>query len=228
VFGRYERLGRTGKRVLWELERRRLLRMLERERVEDERRVATTGRRPLVVEHVFGIGDAPAVTVQIGSRPVAFRGRIDRIDTVPASGLAVVDYKTGRADEFRRLRDDPVDRGRHLQLPIYAFAAQAAYPAAAADGITAAFRFVGQGSEEVEFVLDAAGSARFEEALGTILDQITAGLFPYHPGANGENCRFCDFDGLCPSSRASNWERARRAPGLAGYVALAEPESSDA
>jgi len=228
IFARFDRYGRTGRRVPSELERRRVLRMLEGERVRDEAHRAETGTRPLAVEHLFGFGTGAPVSFAVGDHEVAFRGRIDRIDEAP-DGLEVLDYKTGSSYGYRGLNDDPVDRGRHLQLPVYALAG-AAYGIEAGEAPTAvraAFRFVGPDPMDIPFLLDGPGRSRFAEALGTILDGIAEGAFPFHPGdlegSGDSNCRYCDFDALCPRDRAATWQRAALAPALGAYLALAEP-----
>ena len=59
-----------------------------------------------------------------------------------------------------------------------------------------------------------------------MVDGIEAGIFPGRPGKSGrgsfENCRYCDFDAVCPSQRDRERERVRQAPELADYVALSE------
>ena len=65
------------------------------------------------------------------------RGRPPGADGSPAD---VIDYKTGSVRPFRADRDDPVGRGRHLQLPVYAMAAKAAFDGA---DVHARYRFIG-------------------------------------------------------------------------------------
>ena len=53
---------------------------------------------------------------------------------------------------------------------------------------------------------------------------IRGGVFPANPGPPDRNkpanCRFCDFDSLCPARRADLWERKKADPLLSGYLAL--------
>ncbi len=224
VFARTERLGRSGKRVTWAIERRRILEHLERERRTAEVTWAA-GRSPIAVEYAFGTPSAPGPVVEIGGRKIAFRGAVDRIDRTPSGAVEVVDYKSGNVRPYRRDRENPIGRGRHLQLPVYALAARAAFDA---DGVRAVYRFIGDDPTEIEFRLDPTGSAQFTRALGVLVGAIDAGAFPYRPGpANDRSCRTCDFDELCPSDRTERWERVRFEPRFTSYRELVEP-SSDA
>ena len=66
---------------------------------------------------------------------------------------------------------------------------------------------------------------RFAEGVSTIVSGIRSGAFPANPGkldnrGGFENCRYCDFDSLCPSRRNVLWSRKQRDPRLADYVRL--------
>lgn len=225
AFARYRRQGRTGKDVLFDADRRDMLEWLESERRADVSRHGA-GWRPLAVELAFGRDDVAPVERTAGGVPVRFRGVIDRVDRAPDGALHVIDYKTGRPASLRRVREDPVDRGRRLQLPLYAAAARAAFPEAASAPVTAAYRVVGSAPEEIDLLVGEATEERFDAALATLVGAIRAGLFPHRPGERSlgghDNCRHCDFDVLCPAERAQLWSSARRAERLASYVALAE------
>jgi ATP-dependent helicase/nuclease subunit B len=57
-------------------------------------------------------------------------------------------------------------------------------------------------------------------------------VFPGRPGGDDwrggfENCRWCDFDRVCPSDRDRAWDRMREAPELGTYVALSEATAED-
>ena len=65
---------------------------------------------------------------------------------------------------------------------------------------------------------------RFREGVSAIMSGIRGGVFPANPGPPDRNkpvnCRFCDFDSLCPARRADLWERKKADPLLSGYLAL--------
>jgi len=231
VFARYERLGLTGARSLWRRERRKLLRVLNEERERDEIR-----RRgdsiPVAVEWVFGGESDTSVSIDLGERELVFRGKVDRIDRRADGSFAVIDYKTGRSRRYTGLLEDPVDRGRHLQLVVYALAARAGIamgdPAAA---VRAAYRFIEEGTDiPIDFVEGTVDRAR--EVLDVIVDGIESGRFPFNPGPRNQytfdNCRFCDFDRLCPPDRDAFWETAKTSEELSPFVSLVEPEQIDA
>jgi RecB family exonuclease len=227
--------GRTGRQLLWEPEWRALQRhfaaIIEHGTVAPE----LTGLVPIAVEHGFGHeGEpAPAVEIEVGDgTPLRFGGRIDRVDASPdRSRVVVVDYKTASGAYYRVIEDDPVDRGRLLQLPIYALAARQLVPEARS--VAAYYWFVSPRAR-IELLggeFDEAAEERFRDVLATIVRGIEHGLFPARPGKDAwvvgggetyESCRFCDYNRVCPTGRADRWDRVRLHGSLARYVDLAE------
>ncbi len=233
VCGRFERLGRTGKRVLWTRTRRELVARLEAERAGDAETRRRRAATPIAVEWLFGTSTIPPVSFAVGGRSLSFRGKIDRVDRRPDGSLDVIDYKTGRASSYKVIKADPVDGGRHLQLPIYALAARA-HLAGGGESVPvrASFRFIDEPDVKVEVELDDGTIDRTEEVLELLVGTVAAGCFPFHPGAPRQNtfehCSCCDFDSVCPTEREVLWQVARAAPPLAGYVGLVELETADA
>jgi RecB family exonuclease len=232
VCDRYERLGRTGKQVLWARTRRDLLAKLEAERARDVESRRQRGATPIAVEWPFGTAAAPAVDIVVGDKKLSFRGKIDRVDRRSDGALDVIDYKTGKVSPFKGIADDPVDGGRHLQLPIYALAARAGL--ASGEGgvpVRASYRFVDDPDAEVSIELGEETIARTREVLSVLAGTVESGSFPYRPGARQqdsfEHCHWCDFDSVCPVERDVLWRVARAAPTLRRYVSLVEPEAID-
>ena len=160
-----------------------------------------------------------------------FRGAADRIDLTEDGGLRVIDYKTGRPDDYRALSpDNPDDRGTHLQLVVYGVAARA-YRQEPQAPVTAEYWFVGDrpGLTTIGYEVTDEVLARVGTTLATIVDGIEQGVFPARPTANSSDpfvrCRYCDPDGLGATDRRRAWERKRRDPALVGYARLAEPEA---
>jgi RecB family exonuclease len=223
-FGELERRGVTGKHLTWQHEQELIRRELRRFFAEDD-------LTPLAAELVFGMnGQEPVVVTLDDGREVRFRGAADRVDEDPEGRLVVTDYKTGGLTDFedlrRNLADDPVDRGRKLQLPLYALAARQRYgsdrPVSARYWFTSERgRFEAIGYDVGEDVL-----SQLRGVLTTVVDGVTAGAFPARPGEpdrqHYKHCRWCDFDSLCSQDRAREWERKRTATPLSAYVALAE------
>jgi RecB family exonuclease len=225
----YEARGLTGKPLYWRYERELLLRELRRFYEED-------GFTPVAAELTFGMdGEEPVVVTLDDGRELRFRGSADRVDRVDRAGeqgdgLVVTDYKTGSLREYedlrRNLATDPVDRGRRLQLPLYALAAADRHPTP--EPVHARYWFTSERGrfESIGYPVDDRVLARLRQVLRVVVDGIAAGAFPARPGEvdrqSYRNCTYCDYDRLCQRDRSRQWDRKRHTPALAGYVALAE------
>ena len=239
-FDRAEAEGVTGRPLLWAVAREDILEDLDTFLEKDSERLAEQGLTPLGIEQTFGMAggtgarpmDTPVhgegwppveLTLKDGTR-LRFHGVIDRIDgNADGSRIWVIDYKTGSANPYKDMRDDPLDRGHRLQLPIYALAARLRYPGA--HEIRAAYWFTSaRGKFEMKQVTLRDVEDRFTEVAAMIVSGIQRGVVPAHPGKPGnrgpENCTYCDFDRICPSNRERLWERKRSAPGMEPYTAL--------
>ena len=76
---------------------------------------------------------------------------------------------------------------------------------------------------------DDADDARVREVLDTIVSGIEGGVFPAYPGGwnnffnTFDNCRYCDFDRLCPRDRGTHWQAKQDDPINESFVALRGP-----
>jgi len=228
VCAEFEARGLVGRRLLWDVERSRITRVLHRFLHEDDRYRAAGGWVPERVELPFGPGrGAPVVLDLPGGRRVTFRGLTDRVDLRADGALSVLDYKTGRSDEFKGVRDgDPVLRGRRLQLPVYGLAARSQF---GDHPVGVAYWFVSDAGrfERIGYDLEPPVLERFGEVVAVLVDGIEAGAFPARPGAARANCTYCDFAVMCPGDRQRSWERVRSAPELDQYLALTEGSEED-
>ncbi len=230
----FERNGLIGRPVLWRLERERIKRGLLDFLDVHRSRVTERGQRPVATELGFGDGtDVPAVVVQLsGGRSIRFRGWIDRVDASEDGARAtVIDYKSGRGSRFSRLATDPVDGGKHLQLPIYALAVKGWRPET--ESIDAEFWFVmdDAGSKTVGASLEIAGP-RFEDVVDQIVVGIEKGVFPAYPGERSipgrsggstpENCAYCPYDRICSGGRVWAWERKSGDPAARHFIGLSD------
>ena len=237
VCSEFESAGRVGRRVPWELEKRTLRADLAAVLALDAADASETGLQPILAEASFGMGpddefDVAEVELADG-RVLRFRGQVDRVD-LSADGrrVRVVDYKTGRSKSYRRDLQgpkgqppaDPTAGGRRLQLPVYATAVAGRHPEAA---ISAEYWFVtdaAQGYPRVSVELDDATRQRFLDVLTHIADAIDDGVFPANPGADQldtwENCRYCDFDRVCPARRSEAFERRRDDAAMVRFLGL--------
>ncbi len=230
-FAAAEARGVTGKRTLWKLEKQDIEADLDTFLEEDAQVRSEHGSTSIRVEAAFGFTGEPQAGMELsdGTR-IGFRGMADRLDmSADGSSVLVIDYKTGGAYSSRELERDVIDRGKRLQLGIYSLAARSIEPAAvrvrAAYWFATArggFQFAPHGYLDIG---DERANRRFREGVSTIVEGIRRGLFPANPGpqdrGSGANCRFCDFDSLCPARRDEIWEAKRADPVLSGYVALA-------
>jgi ATP-dependent helicase/nuclease subunit B len=228
----FEARGATGRPVFWRRDKPQIFAQVERFLDDDEARRRATGTRPLAAEQAFGLGDDDPVEIPLhDGRPLRFRGSADRIDEAPGGGLLVLDYKTGKADDYRRLSaENPDERGTRLQLPVYAQAARAVTGRPDAP-VRAEYWFVSErgGFARIGYDVDDAVLDRVRTSLGTIVDGIERGAFPPHPDDQFRPwvvCSYCDPDGMGVAELRRAWERKRDDPAVAAYAALAEGEPS--
>jgi hypothetical protein len=244
VAGRFQAEGRTGREVLWAVRaaqlRHQLLRILD----QDAELRRQHGVAPAAVELAFGFDDEPPVVLELdGGRRLTFRGSVDRVDTSPDGDRVVVyDYKTGNSYYYRAVDyagedaagapGDLTARGTKLQLPIYSLAARQRFPDASE--VSAYYWFVDERGRAVTRggPYDDAADARFRDVVTTVVDGIEAGSFPANPGDETwrsgrwtyDNCRYCDYDRVCPTTRGEQWVQVRQHPQVADYVRLAEQQ----
>jgi len=227
----FEARGVVGRPLFWRRDRDRILLRLDRFLDEDSARRAETRSRPVAAELAFGLpeGDLPAVEVPIaGGRTLTFRGSADRVDVTDDGTLRIIDYKTGRPDDYRFLsEDDPDDHGTHLQLVVYGVAARA-LQGTPTTPVVAEYWFVNDRPPLLPrgYAVTDAVLAHVGTTLATIVDGIEHGVFPARPTASSSDpyvrCRYCDPDGLGVTDRRREWERKRDDPALAAYAQLAE------
>jgi ATP-dependent helicase/nuclease subunit B len=221
-FDRVEAAGLVGKRLLWQMDRSAISRDLRRFHREEE------GLVPVAAELAFGIDEEdaePALKVALrDGREVYFRGSVDRVDKTVSGRLVVSDYKTGKQNGLADLLKDPVAAGTLLQLPLYGLAAREKF---GSDGPVLARYWLLSGERSAPFyslLLTGPVETRFLEVITSISSGVEDGCFPAVPGAQVldrfENCRYCDFDSLCPPRRDRHWARKMGDPVLAEVVSL--------
>jgi hypothetical protein len=113
----------------------------------------------------------------------------------------VVDYKTGNPEGVSR----PLDRGRHLQLPVYLLAAAELLGSGDAADLDAEYRFVTDGVRAKPVAMTQAElDARMDDlkrAVRCIAHGIASGMFfpPIDEGA----CRNCEYAAACGAASAA-------------------------
>ena len=229
-FAEAESRGVTGKPLLWHLDKEDMKDDLITFLEEDGKLRMTHGTNKLLAEAKFGLGgDTPEVLDE--ATGLRFRGIIDRLDvSTDGKSAFVIDYKTGSNGSYRNLQNDPIDKGKRLQLGVYSLAARKLVPDATK--VRAAYWFTTTRGQfqifpKAYFDMDDEETAqRFRYGVSAIVEGIHRGVFPANPGSSdqgkGANCRFCDFDSLCPSRRIDNWEQKKVDSLVNTYRELAE------
>jgi hypothetical protein len=230
-----EARGITGRRLLWERDRRVILADLDAFATADEKFRAEKATDTIASELPFGLATAEHGAVELvwdDGRRVLLRGKADRIDRTADGALVVIDYKTGSETPYAGLSaDDPVHAGTRLQLPVYAHAARRAF--ASGDAVVEAYYwFVGRGNNRlIGYAVDDAVDQEFYATVRAIGEGIEDGVFVARPEPPGPRpfvpCHYCDPDGLGTAERWREWERKCAAPELAGYRALLGDDDVD-
>lgn len=238
-----EAQGLTGRSLLWKAHKARLRRQLTRILQVDSRNRAERRTTPVALEAAFGRKnehtgqDVPPLLLDLPrSGKVALAGFIDRVDRAVDGTVIVTDYKTGKGYGYDRIpalgakppKDpDMVDRGRKLQLVLYGLAAQRDFGHGTAP-VEAYYWFVEQGDLHRGGPVDPTAEQRLLEVVDVSVDGVRSGVYPARPGdedwrGGWENCSFCPYDRVCPTTRAEQWEAIRHDPHVEAYADVADP-----
>ncbi len=234
--------GLTGRDVLWTAQLARLQRVLVRVLAHDSSLRRERRSWPIAVEAAFGRKDAEPLVVDLPTRGrVPFSGSIDRIDATEAKTLVVVDYKTGGGYGYdaipKHTKPDPsadlVDRGRKLQLVLYGLAARQLEGLPEAE-LRAWFWFVDKGDLHRGGLVDEQQEQRLKTVLDVVVGGIRDGIYPANPGDESwfnnrqtwENCSYCPFDLVCPTTRVEQWNELRKANTVSLYADLVSPSAA--
>lgn len=220
AFARYQGEGRTGRPLTWRRIMEEVVADLDEFLDHDDQYRAAWGVRPGCVEMAFGLHGASPLSLALpGGRELSFRGMVDRVDVGDGGRLVVLDYKTGKGRDYEKLDEDPVRAGTTLQLGVYAEAAQAQLEGTEVEAwywmATSKGEFRHRG-----YLWNEERRKRFLDVVETIVDGIEAGTFPAQPGsynsffARHDNCRFCEFDRVCPRDRDDHQRAKAGAPEL--------------
>ncbi len=218
-FERIQQEGLTGRELLWHRDRSQILASLDRLLDHDSARLAA-GIRPVAVEHKFDLAEV----IIPGGRVIDIRGSIDRIDENHDGSVAIIDYKTGKNDRYKTLTESaPHNCGTNLQLYIYALASRMRFPDA--PEIQASYWFT-ESDTFIGYPVTNQVEAEVAAAIDTIIDGISAGVFPAHPPATpryrGVDCWYCTPDGLNSADLRREWRRKQNDPAMESYVLLSE------
>ena len=153
-------------------------------------RMTRAAPRPLALELEFGRGDDPPLPIDIPGGTIFVRGAVDRVDE-SASGLVVVDYKTGRP--YNHGGDaGTFAGGRRLQHVVYTAAVEHLLERSVE---AVEFQFPARRGEHACYRYDRRSYGSGWALIARLLDGVAAGRFP--PTDSPGDCRFCDFRPIC-------------------------------
>jgi RecB family exonuclease len=153
--------------------------------------------------------DAPLVVELSDGRTIEVAGRIDRVDWRDAPvAFRVIDYKTGS----KRGKENALEGGEALQLPLYLLAAAAALGVDPAAGEAQYFYATRKGEyARVRFTGEQLAARR--DDLDRVLSELDAGMragdFHAEPS---RDCSWCDFDAVCDARRVAIHKRKATDP----------------
>ncbi len=197
VFADEVNRGTVADRAVWAISREETRRDLHLLLQFEVSTVQAEGGLPAHFEMSFGMGDGTRLEIGEGAGAVRLRGRIDRVDLLPADGgpprFAVYDYKLSGGGG----RTTDIEQGAEFQLPIYARAvrelvlqnpsaeiASWAYYRTKRPPELSGKPSKGRADELIEI---ACAHALAHAAA------IRSGHFTPEP----RDCRYCDFRGIC-------------------------------
>jgi RecB family exonuclease len=209
----FERTNVTGLPVVWSLRRAALLRDLLR--FLDFEIARADALVPKEFEKNFGpvpLRFSPKLTLSL-------RGRIDRID-VGGGAARILDYKTGKA---WHKKDDALDGGEALQLPLYALAAKEAL-GLPVESSEYAYLTARGGYRYVKFTREGLQkrAGDLAQILETLTAMMRAGEFPQYTEHSA--CAWCEFRLICGNAIEALADRKRNDPRLAPFQAVKEIE----
>jgi RecB family exonuclease len=190
----------VGTRAFWRIERRFIREAIERYIDEESR--SSGGFTPSFFEHGFGAAGSP-VSITTDSGPVSFHGRIDRIDVGPEERFRVIDYKTGKLSG----KDQDLEGGTRLQLPVYLMAASALLERPISGGEAIYVRIGTGGGKRVTRFSGAMweeSERELREMVETVIGCIGEGFFP---AASRDQCKYCGVKSACLTGARGSFER---------------------
>jgi len=152
--------------------------------------------------------DEPLLVQLRNGRTIEVAGRIDRVDWRDApAAFRVIDYKTGSVYS----KENALQGGRALQLPLYLLAAAAALDVDPAAGEAQYFYATRTGDyKRVRFTGEQLAARR--DDLDRVLTELDCGMRAGDFHAEPEKCSWCEFNGVCDKRRETFHKRKAADP----------------
>jgi ATP-dependent helicase/nuclease subunit B len=209
---------------VWERNQAMMRQDLERVFAEDNVRSAE-GWSYLAEEASFGPEDTdshPPVELTLDDGTVVrFRGKVDRIDGNVDGTVKVIDYKTGKADKYTRLRNHPTAEGARYQLPVYGVFARSL--ADAQSPVSAEYWFISKAGnfEKIGYTVTDDVVEQLRLDAGLIMSALRDGIFPPRP----ESDRYVNFTTMMGAQKlGQQWLKLQNAHELQPYARLLKAE----
>jgi ATP-dependent helicase/nuclease subunit B len=144
----------------------------------------------VALEFGFGLGERPAVVLDVPGGAIRLRGAVDRVDE-DLSGIFVIDYKTGVPRDHQSGKG-AFNGGRRLQHAVYSEAVERLLDRQVVAG---QYHFPTRRGENEVHSYERARLHPLPELLARMLDGVAAGAFI--PTDESADCRFCDYAPIC-------------------------------
>ncbi|CEA09681.1 ATP-dependent helicase/deoxyribonuclease subunit B [Arthrobacter saudimassiliensis] len=183
------------------------------------------GWQHLSVETEFGADSSePPVDLDLpNGSTVRFRGKVDRVDRHSSGRVLVIDYKTGKADKYKKLtREDPTAGGTRFQLPVYGLFARRFATDPGAE-VRAEYRFITADGKYGRVGYDVAPDVetRLRDDAAVVVAAMQAGIFPPRP----ESDRYTNHTTLMGVAGVRHtWDRLKDDPALSDYSRFFQEE----
>lgn len=209
---------------IWERNQAMLRQDLKRVLADDQDRF-DDGWKYLAEEASFGPEDTDShppveLTLEDGT-VVRFRGKVDRIDQQSDSSVRVIDYKTGKADKYKSLKEHPTAEGTRYQLPVYGLFARTLADSSA--NVSAEYWFISKagGFAKIGYSVTDEVVEQLRADVGLIISALRNGIFPPRP----ESDRYVNFTTMMGAQElGQRWLKLQNAPELEPYAQLLKAE----
>ncbi|WP_426940055.1 PD-(D/E)XK nuclease family protein [Pseudarthrobacter sp. S6] len=193
--------------------------------LEDDNERFADGWSYLAEEASFGPEDTdsyPPVELALEDGAVIrFRGKVDRIDRHNDGRIRVIDYKTGKSEKYRPLKNHPTAEGTRFQLPVYGLFARTLADRLSA--VAAEYWFISKAGDfaKIGYPVTDEVMEQLRTDAGSIISALRNGVFPPRP----ESDRYVNFTTMMGAPElGQQWLKLQNAHELQPYAQLLKAE----